>query len=146
MERIQKGIFWAVIASEASHVFCCVLPTVFSTLSLLAGVGMISAIPAPLAGLHELLHEWEVPIILVSGAILALGWVLHRYSLKLDAKQACCAHGECTPSKRRSSNVLKIATALFIINVTVFAVFHRGLGIYMPNETHHEHDHEHGHE
>ncbi len=133
MERIQKGIFWAIILSETSHVFCCVLPTLFSALSLLAGLGMISAMPGPLAGLHAALHEWELPIIAVSGLILGLGWGLHRYSLVLDARQSCCAHGECAASKRRSSTVLKIATALFVVNVLVFTIFHRGLSIFVPH-------------
>lgn len=135
MERIQKSLFWAVVASEASHVFCCVLPTVFSTLSLLAGMGMISAMPAPLEGFHEILHAWELPVILASGVVLALGWALHRYSLALDTRQSCCAHGDCTSSKRRSSRVLKIATVLFIVNVAVFAILHRGLGAFMPTES-----------
>lgn len=133
MQRIQTGIFWAVVLSETSHVFCCVLPTLFSVLSLLAGVGMISALPAPLVGLHEALHEWEIPVIVASGAILALGWGLHAYSLRLDSRQSCCVHGECAPSKRRSSVVLKIATVLFVVNVFVFAVFHRGLGFFEPS-------------
>lgn len=151
MERIQKGLFWAVVLSETSHVFCCVLPTVFSALSLLAGIGMISAMPTPLAEIHEALHEWELPIIGVSGLILAFGWGLHRYSLTLDSSQSCCAHGECAPSKRRSSKILKIATALFILNVAVFAVFHRGLGFFSPQQTvedsgrSHDHDHDHDH-
>lgn len=137
MQRIQTGIFWAVILSETSHVFCCVLPTLFSLLSLLAGIGMISSMPGPLVNIHETLHEWELPIVALSGLILATGWGLHRYSLRLDARQSCCAHGECAPSKRRSSTILKIATILFVVNVTVFLFFHRGLGIFVPDNHHH---------
>ena len=42
MEKRRKAVFWAVLLSETSHLFCCVLPSVFSVLSLLVGVGMIS--------------------------------------------------------------------------------------------------------
>lgn len=144
MQRIQMGLFWAIVLSETSHVFCCVLPTIFSALSLLAGLGMVSAMPAPLVGIHEALHEWEIPVILASGAILALGWGLHAYSLRLDSTQSCCVHGECAPSKRRSSAILKFATLLFIANVFVFAVFHRGLGLFAPRSEspsiYHSHD------
>lgn len=150
MERIQKSLFWALVLSETSHVFCCVLPTVFTALSFLAGLGMAS-MPAFMVEFHEAIHAWEIPIIAFSGAVLALGWALHAYSLKIDCHDTGCCHPPCTPVKRRSGTIMKIATVLFVANVLIYGIVHRGLGFFggaehatHAHETHADHDHDHG--
>lgn len=132
MQKFQKSIYAAIIASEASHVFCCVLPTVFSALSLLAGLGMVSAMPGWMVSIHKLLHGWEVPMILASAVVLALGWGLYWYSQKIDCHDHGCGHGPCEPKKDRTNLILKIATVLFFINITVYGVLHRGMDISPP--------------
>jgi hypothetical protein len=144
----KKAILYAVILSEASHIFCCVLPTVFSVLSLLAGLGMVSALPPFMIELHEMLHAYEVVIICFSAFILALGWGLFWHAQRVDCHSTGCHHGPCAPKKNTSKIILLIATALFAVNVTVYLVFHRGMGIG-PQKFHedvHEHDHEHVHD
>lgn len=125
MDRLQKSIFWAVVAAESSHVFCCVLPTLFSIMGLLAGAGLIGVMPWPLAEMHDALHVYEIPIIVASAVLLALGWALHILSLRIDCHDTGCGHGPCTPAKRRASRILVIATCLFVANLTVYLVFHR---------------------
>jgi len=137
MDRLQRSIFWAVVAAESSHVFCCVLPTLFSIAGLLAGAGLIGVMPWPLAELHDALHAYEVPVIVASAALLALGWALHALSLRMDCHDTGCGHGPCTPTKRRASRILVIATCLFVANLAVYLVFHRG---YEPHAHDHVHD------
>lgn len=149
MQRIQKTIYAAIVASEASHIFCCVLPTVFSIVSLLAGAGMM-VMPASWVTLHDRLHDWEIPMIMISGVMIALGWGLHAYSKKIDCHDTGCTHGTCAPKKDRTRMVLKIATLLFVINLVIYGVFHRGLDVH-PEHTaatavHEQHDHDHGHD
>jgi hypothetical protein len=148
MSKLKKTLYLALIASEASHVFCCVLPTVFSIIGLLAGLGMVGVMPLWLDGLHTLIHSWEVPIILFSGAIICFGWAVHLYSARIDCHDHGCAHGPCAPTKKKSSMILKIATLLFLVNVIVFGVFHRGMKIFVPEtpiiqeyDSHHDHAH-----
>ena len=43
MERIQQVLHWTVIVSAGSHIFCCVLPTLVTVLSLIAGLGFFRA-------------------------------------------------------------------------------------------------------
>lgn len=131
MHRIKHGLSWAIILSETSHVFCCVLPTVVSILSLLAGVGLVSALPAGLLAFHEALHHWEIPLIAFSGIVLALGWGLHVISMRIDCHDTGCGHGPCAPQKNSATTVLKIATALFAINTLVYLIFH--LHIPLPS-------------
>ncbi len=138
MERIQKSLYWAIIASETSHIFCCVLPTLFSLMSLTAGLGVVTTMPKSLLFAHEMLHEWEVPMILFSGAIVVLGWFIHYIAKRLDCHDTGCVHGSCEPRKVRSGRVLFIATALFVMNVSVYMIFHRGMGAdFGVSETHH---------
>lgn len=144
MQKLQKGIVTAILATEASHVFCCVLPTLFSVLSLFAGLGMISAMPGWLVEVHNFLHHWEVPMIAASGMVLMLGWVLFWYSKKVDCHDHGCGHGPCEPKKDRAKIIMKAATILFFVNITVYGVFHRGMHIFAPadapivsEQTHH---------
>ena len=124
LEKIQKSFFWAIIASETTHVFCCGLPTLFSVLSLLAGLGVMTAIPTPLVFLHEILHEYERPMIIFAGCILAVGWILDMISARLDCQTTGCHHPPCKPVKRKAHIVLKLATLLFIFNLIVYFGFH----------------------
>ena len=114
MERIRSALFFAIIVSETSHVFCCVLPTLISIFSLLAGLGLISILPSSIIDIHEIMHVWEAPMIMVSSGILAFGWVLHFISLKIDCHNTGCHHGPCSSKKNNTSKIMIIATVLFI--------------------------------
>ncbi len=116
---------WAVVLSETSHVFCCVFPTIFSVIGLLAGLGMVTAMPAGMLAMHNLIHAWELPMIATSAVILALGWAAILYSDKIDCHSTGCAHGACAPKKNRAHLVLKIATVLFVFNVFIYATIHK---------------------
>jgi hypothetical protein len=133
MQKLQKKIYWAVIVSESSHVFCCVLPTVFSLLAILTNLGMF-VMPASFVHMHHFMHEWEFPIVVISGVILGLGWALHWHSLKGEECPSGCKHhtDAAHPTVKKTHIILKIATILFVINVFVFLVVHRGLNISIP--------------
>lgn len=133
MQKLQKTLFAAIIASEASHVFCCVLPTIFSIISLLAGVGLVS-MPVWLSGFHDFLHQWELPMIALSGAVILLGWALYAYSKRIDCHNTGCHHGDCKPRKNIALTVMKIATILFVLNTAIYLVFHRSMGVYAPHQ------------
>ncbi len=124
MERMQKSVALAVLLSETTHVFCCVLPTIVSLFSLLAGLGLISVVPGFLTDIHDTIHAYEVPMIIASAAILALGWGLHALSVRLDCRSTGCGHPPCTPKKKNASKILWVATALFTINVCIYAAVH----------------------
>jgi len=145
MEKLQKQINLAVIVAETSHVFCCVLPTVVSVLSLLTGLGVIGSLPVSLLVLHDFLHAWELPIIIASGVLIALGWGLLHYSRKIDCHDTGCGHEPCGPKKKKSSKLLLFATVLFVVNVGVYTIFHRGMGIDVPHAdsvVHDDHSHD----
>jgi len=145
-QKIQKSLIWAVILSESSHLFCCVLPTIVSLMGLLAGLGMVATLPAGVLELHEFLHAWEVPMIAMSGVILALGWLAIRYSDKVDCHSTGCVHGACAPRKSRAHLVLKIATVLFIFNVLVYTLVHRSTWFNEHSPLGHHEEHDHGHQ
>lgn len=140
MQKHRNKIFWLVILSESSHIFCCVLPTLFSLFSLFANVGMF-VMPAWFISVHERLHEWELPIVLASGLVLGLGWWLHGESLKGECHTPGCQHHPDPEHPKRSPAhlILKIATLLFVVNVFVFLVIHRGLGVMPVGYAHSEH-------
>jgi hypothetical protein len=149
MEKINRGLFWSIIASESIHIFCCVLPTLFSVLSLLAGMGVIATMPLFIDNMHHIIHDYEIPMIIASGVILAFGWALHAYSRRISCRtEGSCSHEPCTPKKDRTRLFMIIATVLFIVNVTVYFVFHRQMDAMIHGEAgveykHHDHDHHH---
>lgn len=131
MDRVQKSLGIALILSETSHVFCCVLPTLFSILSLAAGLGMITAMPSGLAEFHHMMHKYEVPMISLSGLIVLAGWGIHHTAVKLDCHDTGCVHEPCGPRKRKAGKVLRVATTLFFFNITIWLVFHQGMEAIM---------------
>lgn len=147
MQRIQKTIFWTILASETTHVFCCVLPTIVSIMSLLSGMGLIAVMPSGLEHFHDLMHGWELPIIMASGLLLALGWGLHAVSRRIDCRtDGDCRHEPCAPKKKHASRILMIATLLFVVNTAIYAFVHRtmdsgtisgGTTIIQQEEHHH---------
>lgn len=134
-ERVQKSLIWALIVSETSHVFCCVLPTIFSLLSLMAGMGMM-VMPGFMVEMHDFIHHWEVPIIAFSGVILLLGWGISWYSDKLDCHDTGCCHGECAPKKNKAHLVLVVATVLFTFNLAIYLFIHRSNVVNQHLEAH----------
>ena len=146
VEKVQKALGWAIILSETSHVFCCALPVIVSTLSLLSVIGVISAAPAVLTSFHEVMHDYEMPLIIFSAVILALGWGLHFISRKLDCHSTGCCDEPCEPKKDKTSRILKIATGLFLFNLIVYTAIHVPLErmSHQDHAEHHNHD-EHDH-
>lgn len=143
-DKLHKSVFWAVALSEGSHVFCCVLPTLFSVFSLLAGLGVVATMPAFMVSIHETLHHWELPMIALSGLLLALGWGLTMYSDKIDCHDNGCCHGACELRKSKGHLVLKIATVLFIFNIVIYLGLHRTHWVqdhFFPQAQEAEHSH-----
>jgi hypothetical protein len=129
IKKAQHLFSWVVILSECSHIFCCVLPTMFSVLSVLVGMGLIGVMPIWMDQLHHMMHGWEIPVITGSGIVVLIGWVLHHVSRKMDCHDTGCVHGACEPKKKNTVLVLQIATFLFVINVFVYLFFHHGLEV-----------------
>lgn len=148
MAQIKKvqGLFsWVVILSECSHVFCCVLPSIFSIVTLLVGVGMIGAMPIWMDGLHQMMHGYEIPLMMASGVVVMLGWGLNYLSNKIDCHDTGCGHGACKPKKKKSERILMAATVLFLINISIYMVVHQDIagvfeGAVTQEAAHHDHD------
>lgn len=153
--RKAQGMFsWVVIASEVSHVFCCVLPSIFSIVTILVGMGVLGAMPLWMDGFHEMMHNYEIPLMVMSGTVVALGWALHFIAKKLDCRDTGCSHGGCSSKKRKSLRILKIATVLFVANILIYASLHKGAGLIYTtgvianaetSDDHGHHDHGHHH-
>ncbi|MCD8494189.1 MAG: hypothetical protein LRY39_02110 [Alphaproteobacteria bacterium] len=140
MQKIRKTLNVAILLSELSHVFCCVLPTLFSLLSLLAGLGILAAVPVMMVEVHDMIHKYELWVIGFSGSMIGLGWLLHHHSMKVDCHDTGCHHPPCTPVKRKTSKFLVVATVLFAVNVLVYGIVHRGMGITISAHEHEVHE------
>ncbi len=139
MEKLNKGIFYSVIASESIHIFCCVLPTVFSVLNLLAGFGIIATMPTFMDNAHHMVHAYEIPMIILSALILISGWGLYFYSKRISCRtDGACSHAPCAPKKDRTKLFMILATFLFFVNISVYFVFHRSVNenIMMGHDDH----------
>ncbi|MDY0029236.1 MAG: hypothetical protein RBR86_04750 [Pseudobdellovibrionaceae bacterium] len=127
MADIRKNFGWAVLLSELSHVFCCVLPTLVTVMGVLANAGLMGAAPGVLMDLHETIHHYEIPLIIFSGVMVALGWIIHLASTDVDCHDTGCAHPPCSPKKRNNSRILVIATVLFAVNLLIYGGVHQNV-------------------
>lgn len=149
MSNLNRHLSIAVLLSEFSHVFCCILPTLFTVLSFAVNLGLITTMPGVLLDIHEHIHDYEAPIIIVSGLMLVLGWAAHLYSRKVDCHDDGCCHPPCSPQKSTNAKILIVASVLFVINVSVYFFVHKNVldlqAFETPTAAHHDHD-EAGHE
>ena len=147
MQGFHKHFGWAVLVSELSHVFCCVIPTLVTILSAFANIGLFVISPdGILINIHNAMHAYEVPIIVFSGVMVGLGWVAHRFSQRVDCHDTGCGHPPCTPQKSKNTKVLLIATLLFAVNIVIYFGVHRNvlhLDMFRPHpfERVAQHDH-----
>lgn len=88
---------------------------------------MISLVPVFITDLHDSLHEYELTVIAISGVITLLAWLIHMRANHIDCHSTGCEHEPCDSRKDRATLILKIGTALFIINVLIFTFLH-----YLP--------------
>lgn len=93
----------------------------------MAGLGLVSALPAGYVEFHDFMHIWELPMIVASGALLALGWGLYIYSKRVNCHDTGCSHGPCGPKKDKSRLILIVASALFFVNIGVYSVIHQNV-------------------
>lgn len=144
MSFFKRHLGLAVLVSELSHVFCCVLPTLVTVLGALANLGLASAAPGFILEIHEFLHAYEMPIVVFSGVMVVMGWMIHLGTRSVDCHDTGCVHPPCAPKKDNNARILVIATALFAINLVVFFGIHRnvfGLEMFASPDAHEEHDH-----
>lgn len=127
MAKLQKPLNAIVVLSELSHIFCCGLPAFFSFLSLLSGLGVTVLMPSTFENFHHFMHDWEIPMLMISGLILVLGWVLHKIARNMDCVSEGCAHPPCGPIKKKSNKILVFATILYLGNLVFFILFHSGI-------------------
>lgn len=123
----HRSLGWAVLVSELGHVFCCVLPTLFTILSFGANVGLIGEAPGFLTVLHEQIHHYEIPIILFSGGMVAVGWVIYIVGLHFVAGHRDCGGFACEKGAVRNRIILIVASFLFAVNVFIFAFVHKNI-------------------
>ena len=121
MKKMKAAIFWSILVSETAHVFCCVLPAIVSVFSIL---GSLSLIPGSLLAFHHFMHQYEIPVLIGSVTLLALGWALHILSEKIDCHDTGCGHPPCAPQKNKTSLILKAATILFVFNTVIYFTLH----------------------
>ena len=141
VKRHKDKIIWAVLVSELGHVFCCVLPIVFSVMSVLSGFGIVASMPAGLVWFHDVMHDYELPMIGVSGLILAFGWAALWYSRNNDCHEVSdCSHAPCGPRKSLTHKILIGASILFVINVSVYTLIHRGADAGVSADAHAGHE------
>ena len=124
MHQLRVFIGWSAALCGVGHLFCCGLPILFSLMGLLSGVGFAAVLPVSMIDLDEKMHLYEMPVIITSFCVLCVGWGLNYLAYRIDCHETGCSHGPCTKTKNRSGNILKIATVLFLVNVTVYMILH----------------------
>ena len=124
MEKLRRNIVWLVIASEVSHLFCCVLPTLAAVLSVAVGVGLL---PLGFTLLHDIIHGYEIPIIIFSAVMLGLGWWAYWLARRTDCHALGHDEHACHKTTDRSKVYLLIGSALFVMNIAIYFALHFSL-------------------
>lgn len=121
MEKLRRHIGWLVLASELSHLFCCILPTLAAVLSLAVGVGLL---PTAFTALHDIIHGYEIPVIIFSAIMLLLGWGAYSMAVNTDCHALGHDEHKCHKTTDRSKVFLVIGTVLFAANLVIYFALH----------------------
>lgn len=124
MEKLRRNVILLVIASEISHLFCCVLPTLAAVLSVAVGVGLL---PVGFTVLHDVIHGYEIPIIIFSAVMLGLGWWAYWLARRTDCHALGHDEHACHRTTDRSKVYLLVGSALFVMNLTIYFALHFSL-------------------
>ena len=122
-ERVSHALGWVAFLSVFGHVFCCGLPLVLGIVSLLTGFGMFSVALPMLDHIHALFWDFEVPAMVFSAIMLAIGWGVQIHARTIDCHDTGCVHEPCGGKKRRTATLLWMATVIFAFNLVAFTVF-----------------------
>ena len=136
MEKLRRNIVWLVVASEISHLFCCVLPTLAAVLSLAVGVGLL---PTAFTRLHDFIHGYEIPVILFSALMLVLGWWAYWLAKRTDCHSLGHDEHACHKTTDRSKVYLLVGTGLFAVNLCIFLALHQPLNKHAAAHEGHTH-------
>lgn len=106
----NKAIKISLIATVLPHVFCCGLPIVLSVVGLVA----------PDAAHFHIIPHWMEPwIFMVSGAMLALSWLLVLRECGCE-----CNHCHGGHSHRVQKIILSVVMLLFVLSVVLHIITH----------------------
>lgn len=95
-----------VVLAELAHIFCCLLPVSIAVMSVGGQIGL----GGMFLTYHDVIHSYEIPILVGSGLVLAIGLALHYVSHRIEH-----------PSTRyRPSKLMTLAIILFAANVTFY--------------------------
>ncbi|MCF6293744.1 MAG: hypothetical protein L3J04_10155 [Robiginitomaculum sp.] len=125
MARLTKTTDSVLLTTLIGHLLCCGLPVAVNLMALLAGLGALSAITPWVGELHDTLHQFELIMLLVSGAALVFGFWVHIRQNRIDCSKENCDHKPCATQKRQSRIILIIASALFLLNLANY-IWHLG--------------------
>ena len=121
--RIQRAATTASLVAELSHIFCCGLPIFVAVVSAGSQIGLGGSFLA----FHAIMHDYEVPILIGSGLLLAFGLLLHYISFRINCRATGCAHSDCTPMKFRVGWIFTIAIVLYAANLAFYVLSGHGV-------------------
>ncbi|MFT6106976.1 MAG: hypothetical protein ACJA0S_001403 [Rickettsiales bacterium] len=111
-----------IIGCSLMHIFCCGIPLLATIIGLGTNLGFITrgVLENPL---FESFEKFEIEILLLSGLMLVLAFIL---KLKAD-KMNCCEKEErnfCAKNEKMNNCFLKISSGLYLFSILTFASGH----------------------
>jgi hypothetical protein len=119
IKKHERVVHVITLATVFGHLFCCGLPLAIAVLGLFAGLGALSPV---IPVIHDALHDFEKPLLMLSAVLVALGWAVYYHGSHVDCHESGCHHPPCGTQKKRASRLLILATVLFVINMLVLFV------------------------
>ena len=122
MVQLRNTATTVSLLAELSHIFCCGLPIFIAVMSAGSQIGFGGAFVV----FHELIHNYELSILIGSGILLAFGFGLHFLSHWVDCRSTGCAHDDCEPKKFRVGWIFTIALVLYVANLSFYFISGHG--------------------
>jgi hypothetical protein len=108
------------ISCNLMHIFCCGVPLIMTITGLATNFNLYSQNLLS-SSVFENFERFELKVLIFSGLILLLSFILKLKAKKLN----CCKENKinfCSKNEKINSIFLKVASILYIINLTTFTI------------------------
>ena len=109
---------YALLFSGLTHLFCCGVPILLGTLSVLTNVVFFESVVTNLSILESL--EGYLFALTTLMFLSLISFEIYNKKIKCSELADCCDEDECDDTKRRIKTNILIASCLYVLNSSIF--------------------------
>ncbi len=109
---------YALLFSGLTHLFCCGIPILLGTITVLTNVVFFESIATNFSILESL--EGYLFALTTLMFLSLISFEIYNKKIKCSELEDCCSEDECDDTKRRIKTNILISSILYVFNSSIF--------------------------